>query len=108
MFSGWGEEVLTIHRGWGVKLDHFYITSKVIFAKASTFGIDEATKVISVLKIIEELYSEIYNEVEEIKLATLMLHGKPQVWWGQFKVDQKTRNQFQVEIWMEFSRLFMA
>jgi hypothetical protein len=26
---------------------------------------------------------------------------KPQAWWGQFKVDPKTRNQPQVEIWME-------
>jgi hypothetical protein len=37
-----------------------------------------------------------------------MLHGKAQVWWGQFKVDQKTCDKPQVEIWMEFSRLFMA
>jgi hypothetical protein len=31
LFLGWGEEVLTIHRGWVVNLGNFYIISKVIF-----------------------------------------------------------------------------
>jgi hypothetical protein len=49
-------------------------------------------EVTSFLEILE-LYSEVYSEVERIKLATSMLHGKAQMWQGQFKVDWEVHTQ---------------
>ncbi len=46
--------------------------------------------------------------MERIKLATLMLCGKAQIWWGQFKVDWEVYNQPQVETWMEFRKVLVA
>jgi hypothetical protein len=45
------------------------------------------------LEILEQLYNEVYSEVEPVKLATLMLHGKAQMWQGQFKVDWEVHGQ---------------
>jgi hypothetical protein len=45
------------------------------------------------LEILEQLYNEVHSEVERVKLATLMLHDKAQMWQGQFKVDWEVHGQ---------------
>jgi len=45
------------------------------------------------------LFGEDYKEAKEIKIATMMLQGKAEVWWGQMKANCNACGQPPVNTW---------